>query len=66
MKLTKDELLEVALEAIGYVGRANYSERERTATCWLERMWDGKTDMSIDQVSDALEEAHERASGGAR
>ncbi len=54
------------LEAIEYVGIANYSERERTAKCWLERIWNGKTDMSIDQVSNALEEAYERASYGAR
>ena len=61
MRLTKAQLLDVALEAIEYVGKANYSERERTARCWLERVWDGKTDLSLEEVSDELEAAYERA-----
>ena len=61
MRLTKAQLLDAALEAIDYVGQLNHSHRERTAMCWLERMWDGKTDMSLDEVSNELEEAYERA-----
>lgn len=61
MRLTKAQLLDAALEAIDYVGQLNHSHRERAARCWLERMWNGETDMTLDEVSDLLEEAYERA-----
>jgi len=61
MRLTKAQLLDVALEAIDYVGQANYLRRELTARYWLGLMWAGKTDKSIDEVSDELEAAYEQA-----
>lgn len=61
MRLTKAQLLDVALEALEYVAKANYDHRERTARCWLERVWEGKTDKSLEEVDLALEEAYERA-----
>lgn len=62
MRLTKVQLLDVALEALEYVAKANYDCRERTAKIWLGRMWTGKTDKSLEEVSDELEEkAYERS-----
>ncbi len=64
MRLTKAQLLDVALEALDYVAKANYNHREQTARLWLKRAWEGKTDKSldeIDEISDELEEVYERA-----
>lgn len=62
MRLTKAQLLDVALEAMEYVAKANYDHREQTARIWLGRMWAGKTDKSLEEIDLALEEAYERAS----
>ena len=61
MRLTKAQLLDVALEALDYVAKANYNHREQTARLWLKRVWEGKTDKSLDEISDELEEVYERA-----
>ncbi|KKK71059.1 hypothetical protein LCGC14_2917750 [marine sediment metagenome] len=61
MRLTKAQLLDLALEALDYVAKANYNHREQTARLWLKRVWEGKTDKSLDEISDELEEVYERA-----
>lgn len=60
MRVTKAQLLEAAIDAIDYVAMANYDHRQRAASHWLMRIWNGKTNMSIDEVGNMLEEQLEQ------
>lgn len=49
-RITLDEMLEAAIEAVEYVGQANWNSRESAAKTWLRRVSEGQTDLSISDV----------------
>ncbi len=49
-RVTIDEMLEAAIEAVEYVGQANWEGRESAAIEWLRLTRKGQTNLSISDV----------------
>lgn len=57
--MTIQEMYDAAIEAVDYVGQANWQNRQNAASAWLARIRNGKRDLTIGQVDTKLEEEAE-------
>ncbi len=48
------EMYQAAVEAVDHVGQANWAGRVEAAKRWLDRVCDGKTDKSLDQIQEVV------------
>ena len=53
------EMYDAALDAVDYVGQANWQNRHNAANAWRDRIRNGKRDLTIEQVDAKLEEEAE-------
>lgn len=52
---TKVNLLYAALEAVDHVGQANWAGRQEAARTWLSKVFTGKTDKSLDEIQEEVD-----------
>lgn len=51
-----DNLLETAIEAVEHVAQANWNGREQAAKRWLRLVFAGKTQKSLDEIQEEINE----------